>query len=258
MANSFFIVLCKNRKKVDKFMKVNRIKNKVIIDIKSALEENEIYDDKYNDYFNFFRGNEDVVSSYPKIDYIRQQDLDTLHENGEVTVDYNKKHYIGRGDRELPWMIKGYHEEINKEGEKIKVPGSQVILNDGTVATVYAISDTEMKLEQFNQLPLRASALNTYDKLKSNMAVDYLIKQLQRSAPGIQIKTVTDSSAIYPGIPEYITTEDGKTVVHINTDKLAVDTPMHLLGHLLYPIIKDKYPMLWEKLREEGLSLIHI
>ena len=33
-------------------MKVNRIKNKVIIDIKLALEENEIYDDKYNDYFN--------------------------------------------------------------------------------------------------------------------------------------------------------------------------------------------------------------
>jgi len=31
---------------------VNRIKNKVIIDIKSALDENEIYDDKYDDYFN--------------------------------------------------------------------------------------------------------------------------------------------------------------------------------------------------------------
>jgi len=45
-------MLCKNRKKADKYFKVNRIKNKVIIDIKNALEENEIYDDSYNDYFN--------------------------------------------------------------------------------------------------------------------------------------------------------------------------------------------------------------
>lgn len=49
---NFYLTLCKNRKKFDKYVKVNRIKNKVIIDIKSALDENEIYDDKYNDYFN--------------------------------------------------------------------------------------------------------------------------------------------------------------------------------------------------------------
>ena len=52
MGNSFYLVLIKTRKKFDKFVKVNRIKNKVIIDIKQALEENEIYDDKYSDYFN--------------------------------------------------------------------------------------------------------------------------------------------------------------------------------------------------------------
>jgi hypothetical protein len=52
MANSFFIVLCKNKKKIDKYIKVNRVKNKVIIDIKNTLEENEIYDNKFDDYFN--------------------------------------------------------------------------------------------------------------------------------------------------------------------------------------------------------------
>lgn len=52
MANSFYLMLCKNRKKADKYFKVNRIKNKVIIDIKLALEENEIYDERYDDYFN--------------------------------------------------------------------------------------------------------------------------------------------------------------------------------------------------------------
>jgi len=49
---NFYLTLCKNRKKFDKYVKVNRIKNKVIIDIKCALDENEITDNKYDDYFN--------------------------------------------------------------------------------------------------------------------------------------------------------------------------------------------------------------
>ncbi len=43
----FFCVYSKTRKKVDKFIKVNRIKNKYIIDIKKIIEEEEIdIDDK--------------------------------------------------------------------------------------------------------------------------------------------------------------------------------------------------------------------
>lgn len=44
----FFCVYCKTRKKVDKFIKVNRIKNKYIIDIKKIVEEEEVnlQDDK--------------------------------------------------------------------------------------------------------------------------------------------------------------------------------------------------------------------
>ena len=38
----FFCVYCKTRKKVDKFIKVNRIKNKYIIDIKKIMEEEEV------------------------------------------------------------------------------------------------------------------------------------------------------------------------------------------------------------------------
>lgn len=49
---NFYLVLTKNKKKLDKYVKVNRIRNKVIIDIKTALEENEISDDRFSDYFN--------------------------------------------------------------------------------------------------------------------------------------------------------------------------------------------------------------
>ena len=45
---NFFVVYCKTRKKTDKYLKVNRIKNKYIIDIKKVMEEEELnyQDDK--------------------------------------------------------------------------------------------------------------------------------------------------------------------------------------------------------------------
>lgn len=48
---TFYLVLCKNRKKMDKFVKINKVKNKIIINIKEVMEENGITD-KYTDYFN--------------------------------------------------------------------------------------------------------------------------------------------------------------------------------------------------------------
>ena len=39
---NFFCVYCKVRKKFDKYIKVNRIKNKYIIDIKKICEEEEV------------------------------------------------------------------------------------------------------------------------------------------------------------------------------------------------------------------------
>jgi len=39
---NFFVVYCKTRKKFDKFIKVNKIRNKYIIDIKKIAEEEEI------------------------------------------------------------------------------------------------------------------------------------------------------------------------------------------------------------------------
>jgi len=50
---NFYLVLSKNKKKFDKYVKVNRIRNKTIIDIKTVIEDNEIKEDeRYSDYFN--------------------------------------------------------------------------------------------------------------------------------------------------------------------------------------------------------------
>lgn len=50
---NFYIVFTKNRKKFDKYVKVNKIKNKTIIDIKQQLEEYNIINyNEYKEYFN--------------------------------------------------------------------------------------------------------------------------------------------------------------------------------------------------------------
>ena len=50
---NFYLILSKNRTKINKYLKVNRISKKVIIDIKLALEENDIQEgDKFIEYFN--------------------------------------------------------------------------------------------------------------------------------------------------------------------------------------------------------------
>ena len=49
---NFYIVFTKNRKKFDKYSKINKIRNKVVIDIKSMLLEYEVEYDKYKEYFD--------------------------------------------------------------------------------------------------------------------------------------------------------------------------------------------------------------
>jgi len=49
----FYLVFTKNRKRFDKYIKVNKIKNKVIIDIKFLLDDYEVDDyETYKEYFN--------------------------------------------------------------------------------------------------------------------------------------------------------------------------------------------------------------
>lgn len=49
----FYLVFTKNRKRFDKYVKVNKIKNKIIIDIKFLLDDYEVDDyETYREYFN--------------------------------------------------------------------------------------------------------------------------------------------------------------------------------------------------------------
>lgn len=48
----FYIVFCKTRKKFDKYVKINKIRNKIIVDIRNIIEEEDLIFPKHQNYFN--------------------------------------------------------------------------------------------------------------------------------------------------------------------------------------------------------------
>jgi len=83
----FYVVFVKNRKKLEKYIKINRIKTKTIIDIRQQLEEHGLEcDTEYKDYFNLliytkivqtFRKGRDIYY-IPNISKISITDIDEI------------------------------------------------------------------------------------------------------------------------------------------------------------------------------------
>jgi hypothetical protein len=93
---NFYIVYCKTRRKFDKYIKINRIRNKVIVDIRELIEQEDIDVESHRDYFNLtvytkivhslkkskdiyyipnFRGNNVIVSEILKLKEILNFDI---------------------------------------------------------------------------------------------------------------------------------------------------------------------------------------
>ncbi len=97
----FYIVFVKNRKKFDKYVKINKVKNKVVIDIKQQLDEHGIENlDDYKDYFNLliytkiiqtFRKNRDVyyIPNLNKIKLVGIEDVLQIKENLGMNHEFN-------------------------------------------------------------------------------------------------------------------------------------------------------------------------
>lgn len=83
----FYVVFVKNRKKLDKYIKINKIRNKAIIDIKQQLEDNGLEDGSdWREYFNLIiytkitqtiRKNKDIYY-IPNLNKIATLDIDDI------------------------------------------------------------------------------------------------------------------------------------------------------------------------------------
>lgn len=97
----FYIVFVKNRKKLDKYIKINKIRNKTIIDIKQQLEDHGLEDaTEWREYFNLIiytkitqtiRKNKDVyyIPNLNKISTLEIDDIFQIKENLVGKVNFN-------------------------------------------------------------------------------------------------------------------------------------------------------------------------
>jgi hypothetical protein len=74
----FFCVYVKTRKKLDKYIKVNKIRNKYIIDIKKIIEEEEISFDKEKTYLKIiiYQKIQQAIEKNKDIYYIPDFDME--------------------------------------------------------------------------------------------------------------------------------------------------------------------------------------
>jgi hypothetical protein len=97
----FYIVFVKNRKKLDKYIKINKIRNKSIIDIKQQLEDHGLESsNEWKEYFNLIiytkitqtiRKNKDVyyIPNLNKIQTLEIDDIFQIKENLIKKVNFN-------------------------------------------------------------------------------------------------------------------------------------------------------------------------
>jgi len=96
---NFFIVFCKTRKKFDKYIKINRVRNKVIVDINELSNEYDIDTQKNKDYFNLMvytrinhsirKGKDIYYIPNFKNKQIHVSELFKLKEILEFNIDFN-------------------------------------------------------------------------------------------------------------------------------------------------------------------------
>jgi hypothetical protein len=105
----FFCVYVKSRKKLDKMIKVNHIKNKYIIDLKKIQEEEEIIGDKEKTYLKIiiFQKIQQALEKNKDIYYIPDFDMD-------FSIDklLNIKKILGEGNE---FNVLVFYNEFRKE-----------------------------------------------------------------------------------------------------------------------------------------------
>lgn len=97
----FYIVFVKNRKKLDKYIKINRIRNKVIIDIRQQLDDHGVDNiSEWKEYFNLIiytkitqtiRKNKDIyyIPNLKKITELDIEDIFQIKENLNGKINFN-------------------------------------------------------------------------------------------------------------------------------------------------------------------------
>ena len=96
---NFYITLTKTRRKFDKYIKINRIRNKVIVDINELMIEYDVQNQKHRDYFNLMiytrinhalkKGKDIYYIPDFKSNDIKLEQLFKLRDSIDFEIDFN-------------------------------------------------------------------------------------------------------------------------------------------------------------------------
>ena len=96
---NFYITLTKTRRKFDKYIKINRVRNKVIVDINELMIEYDVETSKHKDYFNLMvytkinhalkKGKDIYYIPQTKISDLKLEHLFKLKESIAYEIDFN-------------------------------------------------------------------------------------------------------------------------------------------------------------------------
>lgn len=110
---NFYLVFTKSRKRFDKYVKVNRIKNKVIIDIKQQLEEYDISYPEYKEYFNL------LIYTKIKHSFLKKKDIYYLPNFSNKSLDVEEVFKIKKIlDDKVNFIILLFFDEF-KDNEEV-------------------------------------------------------------------------------------------------------------------------------------------
>lgn len=96
---NFYITLTKTKRKFDKYIKINRVRNKVIVDINELMVEYDVVDKKHKDYFNLMiytrinhalkKGKDIYYIPDFKSNDIKLEQLFKLRDSIDFEIDFN-------------------------------------------------------------------------------------------------------------------------------------------------------------------------
>lgn len=110
----FYLTFCRTRKKFDKYIKINRVKNKTIVDIKSIIDEERINLNNSDSIYYF------KVLVYKKIQTSLEKNKDIYYipnfnvKNFEISNLLKMRDLLSTGDE---FNLLMFHNEFNNQPE---------------------------------------------------------------------------------------------------------------------------------------------
>lgn len=210
----------------------------------SDNEGKALRDERYNPFIEpmnsyFPHSTTSTLKPYPQLS---AKQLQEFHRRGEV-VNRNLL-FPGVYYPDLFDAFERRHMTAPLDGEHVKLPTGDVAIVKLLDHSTVRVSDNSASQE----------SENIFSRKMGEEFVDTIVRKLERMFPNVRIRKTDNETMAQMG---YSRSRDViiDGVLFLNTDKIALSTPMHVMGHLFLVALEQVNPTLYNKLysKAEGL-----